>query len=186
MKELIALAKSKPGSRNYGSTGIGSEAHVGMEVFGSMAGIVMAPIPYKGAGAALTDLIGGQIQLLFPSAISDVPHVRSGKLKALAVTTDKRAKLLPDLPSISESGVPEFELRGWYGLVAPAGLTPATLQKIYRGMADVLGRPDVQAKFAASGAKTVTSSSPAAFRDVVASEIDKLERFGKSSGLKLE
>ena len=186
VKELIALAKSKPGALNYGSTGVGAESHVGMAIFGSMAGISMVHVPYKGAGPALTDLMSGQIQLLFPSAISGVPHVKSGRLKALAVTTDKRAKLLPELPTISESGVPGFELRGWYGLIGPSGLAQATVLKIHRSAAEVLARADIQAKFAALGAETIASSSPAEFRSTIEREIVKLEKFSKASGLRLE
>ena len=184
--ELIVLAKSRPGSLNYASTGIGSDAHVGMELLKSMTGMNIVHIPYKGAGPALTDLIGGQIQLFFPSAISGVPHVKSGKLRALAVTSDRRSKLFPDLPTIAEAGVPGFELRGWFGLIAPAGIAPATAAKIFHDASEVLARTDVQAKFAAVGAEVVTPSSPGDFRNTINHEIEKWEKFSKVSGIKLD
>jgi tripartite-type tricarboxylate transporter receptor subunit TctC len=184
--ELIALVKSKPGSFNYASTGIGSDAHVGMELLRSMTGMNIVHIPYKGAGPALTDLIGGQVQLFFPSAISGVPHVKSGKLRALAVTSDKRSKLFPELPTIAEAGVPGFELRGWFGLIAPAGIAPAIAAKIFRDAAEVLARADVQERFAAVGAEVVTPSVPGDFRNTINHEIEKWEKFSKESGVKLD
>ena len=186
VSELIALAKNKPGALNYASNGVGSEAHVGMELLKSMTGMNIVHVPYKGAGPALSDLIGGHVQLFLPSAISGVPHVKSGKLRALAVTTDRRSKLLPDLPTIAEAGVPGFEMRGWYGLIAPAGIAPAIVLKIYHGASEVLARTDVQARFASVGAEVATPSSPADFRNTVNHEIEKWEKFSKVSGIKLE
>ena len=186
VSELIALAKSRPGALNYASTGVGADSHVGMELLKSMTGMHIVHIPYKGAGPALSALIGGEVQLFFPSAIAGVPHVKSGRLRALAVTTDKRSKLLPDLPTIAEAGVPGFELRGWYGLIAPVGIAPAIVLKIFRGTSAVLARADVQAKFAAVGAEVVAPGSPADFRTTVYHEIEKWEKFSRVSGIKLD
>lgn len=184
VKELIAYAKNKPGVINYGSTGAGTASHLGMELLKSTITIDVVHIPYKGAGPAYIGLLSGEVQVFLGSAVSSMQHVKSGKLKALAVTTAQRSKFLPDLPTISESGVPGFELSGWYGLALPAGVAPAIVRKIHQAVQQVLGSPEIQAKLAATGSEVVLSSSPAEFRNVAAREIDKWDKFRKKSGIK--
>ena len=130
IKELIALLKAKPGQLNFGSSGTGSFAHLGGELFKHLTGTDMVHVPYKGSGAMMIDLIGGQIQIGIPSAISGMPHVRSGKLRALAVTTEKRSPLMPELPTVAEAGVPGFSIVSWYGIVAPAGTPAGIIRKL--------------------------------------------------------
>lgn len=184
VKELIAYAKSKPGVINYGSTGAGTASHLGMELLKSMIAVDVVHIPYKGAGPAYIALISGEVQVFLGSAVSSMQHVKSGKMKALAVTTAERSKFLPDLPTISESGVPGFELSGWYGLALPAGVAPAIVRKIHQAVQHALRSPEIQAKLAATGSEVKLSASPAEFKNVTAREIDKWEKFRKMSGIK--
>jgi tripartite-type tricarboxylate transporter receptor subunit TctC len=128
--ELIAYAKANPGKLSYGSAGIGSTVHLATELFKIMAGVDLVHVPYKGAGPATTDLIGGQIQLMFNPAINVLPLAQSGKVRALAVSSATRSSLVPDLPTVAESGLPDFEVVGWYGLAVPAGTEKAAVAKL--------------------------------------------------------
>lgn len=184
VKELVAYAKRKPGVINYGSTGAGTASHLGMELLKSMIAVDIVHIPYKGAGPAYIGLLSGEVQVFLGSAISSMQHVKSGKLRALAVTTAERSKFLPDLPTISESGVPGFELSGWYGLALPLGVAPAIVSKIHQAVQQVLKSREIQAKLAATGSEVVLSVSPAEFKNVTDREIDKWEKFRKMSGIK--
>jgi tripartite-type tricarboxylate transporter receptor subunit TctC len=183
---LISYAKSRPGKLNYASSGTGGSGHLGMELLKSMTGMDMVHIPYRGIGPGIIDLLGGQVQMLFGSAPSVAPHVKSGRLKAIAVTTEKRSAFFPELPTISESGVPGFELNGWYGLVAPGGIAPAMAAKLHQSVKQALSNPDIHAKFAADGSEVVVSSSPAEFKKLVAREIVKWGNFAKTSGFKVD
>src|SRR5437773_2285547 len=129
-KELVALAKSKPGQLNFASSGQGSVIHLATELFDSMAGVKMNHIPYKGTGPALTDTIGGQTDLFFSSTATALPHVQSGKLRAIAVTTAKRIPALPNVPTVAESGVPGYEVILWHGLIGPKGLPRPIVDRI--------------------------------------------------------
>lgn len=182
LKDLIAYAKSRPGRLNYASSGTGGAGHLGMELLKSMTGMDMVHIPYRGIGPGIIDLLGGQVQMLFGSAPSVAPHVQSGKLKAIAVTTEKRSKFFPELPTISESGVPRFELNGWYGLVAPGAVRPSMLGTLHQSVKQALSNPDIQARFAADGSEVAASSSPAEFKNLVSREIAKWEKFVRTSG----
>jgi tripartite-type tricarboxylate transporter receptor subunit TctC len=186
LKDLMAYVKSRPGKLNYASSGTGGAAHLGMELLKSMTGMDMVHIPYRGIGPGIIDLISGQVQMLFGSAPSVAPHVKSGRLKAIAVTTIKRYRLFPELPTIAESGVPEFDLSGWYGLVAPGSTAPAMVGKLHSGVAQALASPDLHARFAADGSEVVVSSSPAEFRKLVTREIAKWRAFAKASGFKTD
>jgi tripartite-type tricarboxylate transporter receptor subunit TctC len=175
VKDLIALAKSKPGGLNYASSGNGTPPHLSAAMFSNMAGVQMTHVPYKGAAPALTDLLGGQVQLMFATIISVGPHLSSGRVRPIAVTSAKRSPMLPNLPTIAESGVPGFEAIAWFMLLAPARTPPAIVDRIYRDAADVLQRPEVKARFAKEGAEAV-GSSPTEAAAFLKSEI---ARWGK-------
>jgi tripartite-type tricarboxylate transporter receptor subunit TctC len=185
VKELIALAKSKPGQLNFMSSGTGSFAHLGMELFKSLTGTDMVHVPYKGSGPALIDLIGGQVQLGMASAPSGMPHVRSGKLKALAVTTLQRSPLIPELPSVAESGVPGFSVDSWYGIVAPAGTPPAIVKKLNAEIVKILNAPAVTAYLAREGA-VPKGSSPAELASTIQAELAKWGKVISAARLKLD
>ena len=182
VKELLALGKSKPGSLNYGSSGVGGAGHLAGALFSHLSGVPMTHVPYKGGGLVLADLISGQIQLGFTSTISGLPHVRAGRLKALAVTNDRRAKAFPDLPTIAEAGVPGFELINWYGLFAPASTPPAIVKLVHSRVTQDLSSPEVQAMFAKDGAEAVPSTSPSQFSGVLAKEVDLWSEYVKLPG----
>jgi tripartite-type tricarboxylate transporter receptor subunit TctC len=184
VKELIALAKSIPGALNYGSSGTGSSAHLGMELFKEMAKVEMIHVPYKGAGQAMIDLLSGRVQLLLASAISAMPQVKSGRLKALGVTSPTRSRSLPDLPAVAEAGLPGYSVVGWYGLVAPARTPPVIIQHVNQQIGRILGSPEIQEKLAADGIEAA-HSTPEQFGETIAHEIEKWTKLVASSGMKL-
>ncbi|HSQ05665.1 MAG TPA: tripartite tricarboxylate transporter substrate binding protein [Burkholderiales bacterium] len=183
VKELIAYAKANAGKLNYASSGTGSSAHLGMELFKSLAHVDMVHVPYKGSGQALIDLLGGQVQLLLASAISAGPHLKTGKLRALGVTSARRSPHLPDLPAIAEV-VPGFDVTGWYGLVAPAGTAPAIVAALNREVAQILRTADLQEKLAADGTDAAPGS-PAQFKTTIVQEIEKWTGLVRTVGVKL-
>jgi len=184
VRELIAYAKGNPDKLNYASSGNGSSAHLGMELFKSLTQTKMEHIPYKGSGPALIDLLGGQVQLLLASAISSAPHLNSGKLRALGVTSGKRSPNLPQLPTIAEAGVPGYDVTGWYGIVAPAGTAPAIVSKLSAELGRAMHSAEVVEKLAADGTEAYTST-PEEFRTTITKEIDKWTQLVKTTGLKL-
>jgi tripartite-type tricarboxylate transporter receptor subunit TctC len=184
VQELISYAKSNPGKLNFATSGVGTNHHLGWELFKTMTGVDMVHVPYKGIGPGIIDLLAGNIQVLFGSTISVNPHVNSGKLKALAVTSLKRSKLLPNLPSISETGVAGFELVGSYGLLAPAGTPSAVIVALNREINQIINLPDVEGKFATSGAD-IAPGSPAQYKEFIAQEIDRWQKVIKRSNIKL-
>ena len=185
VKELIALAKGKPGGLNYGSSGHGSSAHLGMELFKQRAGVDMVHVAYKGIGPAILDLIGGQIQLLFGSAVSAGAAIKTGKVRALAVTSVRRAKSLPELPTIAESGVPNFDLSGWYGLVAPAGAPQPIIAKLNREVARVMSLPEMQARLSGDGSEPAPST-PAQLAATISHEIQTWQKLVQQTNLRFE
>jgi tripartite-type tricarboxylate transporter receptor subunit TctC len=185
IKELISLAKAKPGSLNFGSAGNGSSTHLAPELFSSMAGIKMNHIPYKGSAPALTDLMAGQIQVAFDFMISAMPHVKSGKIKALAVTSATRSPVAPDLPTVAESGVPGFEVIGWNGLVAPARTPKEIIAKLNAELKKALDQPDTKERFAAQGF-SATWTTPEKFGAYIESEHAKWAKVVKDSGAKID
>ena len=185
VKELIALAKSKPGGLTCGSSGSGSFAHLGIELFNNMAGVRLMHIPYKGTGQALIDLIAGQIDMTLASAISATPHMRTGRLRALAVTTLKRSAVVPDVPSIAESGVPGYEVAGWYGLVAPYGTPGAVIAKLSAEIGRILATPEAKAILANDGAEAAPST-PQEFGKTIENEIRKWTKVVNDAGIRLE
>lgn len=158
IKELIALAKAQPGKLTYASAGNGTTVHLSAELFNSMAGVDIMHVPYKGSAPAVTDLIGGQVNIMFDSLSSAKPYVQSGKLKALAVTTAKRSSAFPNVPTIAESGIPGYELSGWYAVFVPAETPKPIVDRLNAELLRALKQPDVRARFALIGAEPAGSS----------------------------
>jgi tripartite-type tricarboxylate transporter receptor subunit TctC len=170
--ELITYARSKPRALNYASSGNGGLIHLTGELFNAMTGVSLVHVPYKGMAAAYPDMLAGQVQIGFPSTVSALPHIKSGKLRALAVTSRVRAKILPDLPPLHEAGVPGFNVTQWYGMLAPAGTPPIIVERMQREVAALLTQPDVIARMAADGSEPV-SSTPSEFATHIKSEFAK-------------
>lgn len=185
VKDLVEYAKANPGKVNFGSAGSASAQHLAGESFKIAAGIQMQHIPYKGSAPALTDLAGGQLQLMFDSMPSATPMINSGKLRAIAVTTTVRAKARPDLPTITESGFPGFDISTWYAYWAPKGTPADIIEKLAASAAQALKNPEVIAKYEAMGAEPV-GSTPAQFAAYVESEAKKWNDIVKKSGAKLD
>lgn len=184
VKELIALAKTRP--LIYASSGTGSVVHLGMEMFKAMAGVPMTHIPYKGSGQSMVDVMSGRVQLAITNSLTATPLVRSGRLRALAVTSAKRSATFADLPTIAEAGVPGFELTSWYGLFAPAK-TPMTIVRIInRDVLDVMNSPEMKEKLAADAAEPALPNTPEDFRRIVTREVEVWDKFIKTSGIKIE
>ncbi len=185
VKELIALAIQKPGELNYGSAGVGGFGHVSTELFGLMTKARMTHVPYKGALAALTDLVGGQIQVLFNSAIVTIPQITSGRVRALATTGSARLAILRDLPTVAEAGVPGYENSTWSGIAAPARTPQPIIERLNGEFAAALQTPDVKERLAAAGS-TVTGGTPRHFSDYLKSELVKFGKLVKEAGIKAE
>jgi tripartite-type tricarboxylate transporter receptor subunit TctC len=185
IRELIALAKEKPGQVQYASAGVGSFQHLGGELFKLEAGVDMLHVPFKGGGPAMIDVIGGHTKLLFSSLVQTTPHIRSGKLKALAVGGSKRSQVLPDVPTVAESGVPSYEAVNWWGVVAPAGTPAPIIERLHKAVQEVQSSPEVQKQFDAEGAEIVRMS-PAQFGSFMEEEMSKWGRVVKEGGIKAE
>lgn len=181
--ELISLARSKPGTLNGSSAGVGSMTHLGLELFKMGAGIDIAHIPYKGAGPASIDLAAGQVQVGF-SGVSFAPHIKSGKIRPLAVTSLQRSKLHPNLPTLHESGVPNYQLSGWYGLLAPTGTPREILVYLNREVVRALNQPDIMGRFAGDGSEPAPGT-PEQFRDVINRDIETWTQLFKRAKIKL-
>ena len=185
VKELVALAKAKPDALNYASGGTGSSGHLAGELFKAAAGIKMVHVPHKGAGPALTDTMAGQVQLTFASMISSLPHVRSTRLRALAVTSLKRSAALPDLPTVIEAGVRDYATTSWYGVLAPAGTRASVIQHMNNELGKVIALPAMRQKLASDGAEAA-GGSPEFFQKHLATEIAKWSRVVKAAGIRIE
>ncbi len=185
VRELIALAKAKPGQLNYASSGTGTAGHLTGELFKSAAQINYVHIPYRGGGPAVIDLVAGQVQFMFATAASVVPHVRSGRLRALAVTSLKRSPTLPDLPTVDESGVPKFEAVTWHGVVVPAATSRALIAKINGEINQALALQDTKDKLLVQGIEA-QGGTPAQFAAFLKSEIPKWTKVVRDSGAKPE
>jgi tripartite-type tricarboxylate transporter receptor subunit TctC len=165
-----------------GSGGVGSTNHLAGELLQSMAGVRFTHIPYKGAGPAAVDLIAGQIQILFTTTVNALQHSRQGRVRALAVSTAKRSSALPDLPTVSEAGVPGYESMSWYGLVAPAGTSREIIARMNREIAAVVRLPEIQARFLADGVQP-ESGSPAQFAELIKAEMTRVARIVRSANI---
>ena len=185
LKDFIALAKAKPGQINFGSSGAGGGAHLSAELFRSMAGIEMTHVPYKGAALALTDVMAGQIQMSFSQPLIVLPHLRSGRIKALAITSAKRSTALPEYPTIAESGLPGYESSSWQGIVVPHGTPPAIITRLHGELVKGLRAKDIGERLAAEGTDP-GGNSPAEFGAYIKREIEKWARVVKSAGLKTD
>jgi tripartite-type tricarboxylate transporter receptor subunit TctC len=182
--EFIAYAKANPGKINMGTPGVGTTGHMAGELFKAMAGVNLVHVPYRGSAPALTDLIGGQVQVMFDAMITTLPHIRSGRLRALAVTTATRSDVLPDLPAIAET-VPGYEAVIWYGLGAPQGTPADVIGKLNREINAALASPKIKSQLAELGSTPITGS-PAEFGEFVRRETEKWERVIRLSGTKVE
>lgn len=182
VKELVALAKAQPGALTFASAGSGSAPHMPAELFKSVAGLDIRHIPYKGLSAAIPDLLGGRVTMMFGST-AILPMVREGKLRALAVTSLRRSSATPELPTIAESGYPGFEALGWIGLLAPARTPVAIIRKLHLETVKALALPDLRAKFADLGMEGI-GNSPDEFAAVIRSEIQKWAKVIKESRIK--
>ena len=183
--ELIRYAKENPGKLSFGSAGSGGANHLSGELFKSMTGVQMVHIPYKGAAPALNDLLGGTIPVMFDSITGVIQHIRSGKLRALGVTSLKRSQAAPDIPTLDESGVKGFEATAWFGLYGPAGLRPEVLKKLSADVLEVLRSPKMKAQFAEQGAEPGVMTQPE-FAAFVNEEIDKWGRVIVTANVKLD
>lgn len=181
VQELVAYAKKNPGKLAFASAGTGGSTHMAGELFKLQAGIDMLHVPYKGSAPAMTDLIGGQVQLSFDNMPSAWPHVQSGKLRALAVTTADRSKSAPDVPTMKESGFPDFNVSAWFGLVAPAGTPDEVIATLNSAIGEVLAMPSVIQRFEGLGA-VPAPMSPEAFGEFLAAEVDTWGKVVKASG----
>jgi tripartite-type tricarboxylate transporter receptor subunit TctC len=185
VQELIALAKSRPGKMNYASAGNGSTHHFCGELLKSMSGIEMIHVPYKGSGPAIAGLLGGDVSLMFANVADIGSQIKGGKAKPLAVTTAQRSSMLPDVPTMAEAGLPEFEIQSWFGLLAPAGTPAPIVARLNAETVKVLGRADVKATLAAQGLE-VAPGSPEQFAAYIKSEIARFGKIAKAAGIKAE
>jgi tripartite-type tricarboxylate transporter receptor subunit TctC len=183
--ELIALARARPGQLSFGSAGVGSPNHLALELFDSMAGVRMTHVPYKGSGQLIGDLLAGQVQLASMGTPVALPHVQSGKLRAIAVTGATRSSLLPEVPTVSEAGLPGFEVTSWYGMFGPAGLPANIVAKLNSEIGRAVTGPDVKERLAALGAEP-SVKTPDEFARHVREEIAKWAKVVKESGAKAE
>lgn len=182
IKELIALAKAKPGQLQYASSGVGTFLHLGAELFKIMAGVDILHVPFKGAAPAMIDVVGGHTQLAFASATTAMPHVRSGKLRALGLGGKKRSPALPDVPTVAEAGVPGYEAANWVGLVAPAGTPPAIVARLHKEISEIQDVPKVQQQITNAGGEMLRMSV-AEFGAFQKSELAKWGRVVKEAGI---
>jgi tripartite-type tricarboxylate transporter receptor subunit TctC len=185
VKDLIAVAKSKPGELTFGSPGNGTPQHLAGELFNTMAGVKMTHVPFKGAVPAINDLLGGRISLIFSSAPPALPHVAVGKLRALAVTSGKRSSVSPDLPTVAESGLPGFEVINWYGVLAPARTPKSIVDKLNAEIAKIMKMPDVKERLSPVGIEAL-GSTPAQFTAFIKEETAKWAKVVKFSGARLD
>lgn len=185
VKELVALAKARPGQLNYASVGQGSPNHMGMELLKALTGIDVVHVPYKGTGPAITDLIGGQVQLMFNSMPSVLPLVASGKLKALAVGSAQRSPAVPDIPTVAEAGVPGFENVTWYGMFAPAKTPRDIIVKLNKQVVQILAAPEMSQRLASQGAEP-RSSTPEELTRFMQVESERWKKVIKVAGMKVE
>ena len=185
MPELIALARQSPGKLNYASSGAGAAAHLAAELFKSMAGVDIVHVPYKGAQPALTDLIAGQVQLMFATSASVIPYVKAGRLRALAVTTAQRSPSVPELPTVAEAGLAGFEATTWHGVVVPSATPAPVVQKLNQDINAVLKEKDLNERLGGLGAEVLTGT-PRDFADYIAREIPKWTKVVRDSGARAD
>jgi tripartite-type tricarboxylate transporter receptor subunit TctC len=184
VKELVALAKSRPGKFHYASGGVGTGIHMAGELFNLAAGLKIVHVPYKGAGPSMAALMGGEVDLMFNGVSSALPHVKSGKLRALAISSTQRSSLLPDLPTVAESGL-RYETSGWYGLVAPAGTPQPVTARLQASLHKSLNTPEMKERLAVQGIDGI-ASTPEQLTRHLRDELDKWTAVVKAAGLKVD
>ena len=185
IKEVIELAKTKPGGLNFASSGNGQSTHLSAELFNTMAGIKMAHVPYKGSAPALTDVMSGQVDVMFDTTLSAMPFVKAGKLKAIGLTSAVRSPAAPDVPTIAESGLPGYEVFAWNGVLVPTGTPKAIIQQLNDHIRKAMLLPQVKDKFSAQGF-AASWNSPESFGVFLKTEVDKWSRTVKASGATLD
>jgi tripartite-type tricarboxylate transporter receptor subunit TctC len=183
VKELIALAKQKPGQLTYASAGSGSFQHMGSELFKLMAGVDITHVPFRGGGPAMIDVVGGHSQIILSTLLQTMPHIRSGKLKPLATGGKKRSAVLPDVPTMAEAGVPGYEMANWWGIIAPAGTPQPIVDKLAKEITAVLAAPETQKVFASEGAETINKTG-AEFGAYIEAELAKWNKVAKDAKIK--
>ena len=183
--ELVQHLKANPGKLNYASSGIGSPIHLTGELFTAVTGTRMTHVPYKGLGPAYSDLIAGNIEMSFPAIVSAQPHIRAGKLRALAVTLPKRSPVVPELPTITEAGVPGVVVVNWYGLLAPLNTPQAIIERLAQGVSAAMSHPEVIKRLLADGSDAATST-PEQFRAHIAEERDKWAKVIRNAGIRAQ
>lgn len=179
------MAKARPGELAFASSGLGAASHLTMELFLLMTGTRMLHVPYKGPAPGVIDLMAGRVSVMSPSTVATLPHVRSGRLRALAVTTPERVAALPDFPTVAEAGVPGFESVSWFGLVAPAGTPKEVMSRLHQEAVAILRAPDVKERLARDGTEVI-AGSPEEFGTYIRAEIVKWAKVVKSAGIKPE
>jgi len=185
VKELIAVAKARPGQLTYVSSGVGASGHLAGALFDSMTGTKMVHVPYKGMSLAVSDLMGGQVSMTFGTSLSVIPHVRTGRLRALATTGAQRSPALPDLPTVAESGLPGYEASLWYGFVGPARMPPEIVQRLNTEIAAILALPDTREKLASQGVDA-RSTTPEEFARILTADVARWAKVVQKLGLQAE
>jgi tripartite-type tricarboxylate transporter receptor subunit TctC len=185
VKELIAVLRTRPGQINYGSGGVGGSTHLAAELFKLLAKVDMVHIPYKGGGPAVADLVGGQIALIFGNLPAVLPHAKSGKVRVLAIASAKRSPAIPDLPTMSEAGVPGFEASTWAGILAPGATPPAVIAKLHSDIMKVFAMPDTRDRLIAAGSDPI-GNTPKEFAAFLDAEIARWGKVVKAAGIRAE
>src|SRR5262249_26349515 len=185
LKDLLAMAKAKPGELSYASAGIGTFQHLGAELFKLDAKVDLLHVPFRGGGPALTDVLGGHNKIMFSSLVQAVPHIKSGRLRALGTGGKERVPALAEIPTISEAGVPGYEALNWWGLLAPAGTPPAIIERLHKALGEAQDTPEIQQQFEKEGAATRKMGS-AEFGTFVEAEMKKWQRVVTEGGIKAE
>jgi tripartite-type tricarboxylate transporter receptor subunit TctC len=185
LAQFTALAKASPGKLNYASNGNGSSAQLAALLYESMTGARMVHIPYKGLAPALVDLLAGEVQAMFSSVVAIVPHIKAGKVRALAVTATRRAALLPEVPTLDESGLGGYEAGSWYGILAPAGTPPAIVAKLHEAIVRALAQPEVRERLVNEGTEVI-GSTPGAFAAHIRAELARMGTLIRNAGIRME
>jgi tripartite-type tricarboxylate transporter receptor subunit TctC len=186
VQELIAYSKAHPGKLSYASSGNGASSHLAGVLFNNLAGTDFQHVPYKGTGPALNDLLGGQVSMTFTDVLTALPFIKSGKVRALGVTTKGRSQALPDVPTVAEQGVAGFDVSVFFGVVAPAGTPPEVIRKLNHAFADALAQPDVRKTLLAQGLEFAPATTPEQLGGFVKSEVGKWRSVVQKSGAQLD
>jgi tripartite-type tricarboxylate transporter receptor subunit TctC len=182
--ELLAFVRAQPGKVNYGSAGTGSTLHLAGEMFNKLGGVSMVHVPYKGVTQAVTDLLGGHVSLMFPGGPIAFPHVKTGKLRALATTGSMRTAAAPDLPTVAEAGMPGFEISAWYGMLAPAGTPPAIVNRLHEEIVKALKSPELKERWTSLGADVVYQDTPEQFNSFLKNDLTKWAKVIKEGNIR--